>query len=217
MIREYSCLGSIYGGTEVTITGDGFTPADTRVIVGSIDYTSMATITYSQIIFTTQIPPSIYIDQPIPITILIGTNTAICLLAACSFTWADSVTPYLDTVNPTSITGPQLLTLTGRNLQATGSVLITDIHVTISGQTCNVTSASNTTISCQIVSIQAGNQLIVASIDGICSCFEKNRNIFLTYSRCRDNFIISSSYISANCFKCVTNDHWNLWWIFSYH
>ncbi|CAF3664415.1 unnamed protein product [Rotaria sordida] len=160
--------GSIYGGTEVIITGDGFIPADTRIIVGSIEYTSMATITYSQIIFTTQISPPEYINQIIPITILIGTNTAVCLLSkTCSFTWAESVTPYLDSVYPTSITGPQLLTLTGRNLAMNDTILPTSIHVTIDGQTCNVTAVSNSTIVCQIGSIQVGVHSIIASIDGI--------------------------------------------------
>ncbi|CAF1015901.1 unnamed protein product [Rotaria sp. Silwood1] len=159
--------GSIYGGTEVTIIGDGFTPVDTRIIVGSIEYTSMATITYSQIIFTTQIPPPEYINQIIPITILIGTNTAVCSFETCSFTWAESITPYLDSVDPTSITGPQLLTLTGRNLVMNDTILATSIHVTIDGQMCNVTSVSNSTIVCQIDSIQVGVHPIVASIDDI--------------------------------------------------
>ncbi|CAF4969288.1 unnamed protein product, partial [Rotaria magnacalcarata] len=30
--------GSTAGGTQITITGDGFIPSDTRVIVGSIEY-----------------------------------------------------------------------------------------------------------------------------------------------------------------------------------
>ncbi|CAF3954248.1 unnamed protein product [Rotaria sp. Silwood2] len=159
--------GSIYGGTEVTITGDGFIPIDTRIIVGSIEYTSMATITYSQIIFTTQIPPTEYINQIIPITILVGTNIAICSFETCSFTWAESVTPYLDSVYPTSIAGPQLLTLTGRNIAMNDTMSSTSIHVTINRQICNVTSVSNSTIVCQIDSIQVGVHPIVASIDGI--------------------------------------------------
>ncbi|CAF4415593.1 unnamed protein product, partial [Rotaria magnacalcarata] len=52
----------------------------------------------------------------IPITILVGENSAICSSVSCNFTWAQSVTPYLVSVNPTSINGPQTLTLMGQNL-----------------------------------------------------------------------------------------------------
>ncbi|CAF2963963.1 unnamed protein product [Rotaria sp. Silwood2] len=159
--------GSTAGGTQVTITGDGFTPANTRVIIGSIEYTSLATITYSQIQFITQQPPVNYIDQAIPITILIGTNQAVCSSGSCTFKWAQSVTPYLTSVNPTSITGSQTLTLTGQNLAATGSISAVNTHVTIDGQPCNVTSSSNSSITCNVGNIQAGNHSIVASIDGV--------------------------------------------------
>lgn len=159
-------LGSIYGGTEITISGDGFIAGDTRIIVGSIDYTSMSTVTYSEIKFISQTPPSVYIEQSILITILIGTNVAACSLETCSLTWTESLTPYLDSVNPTSITGPELLTLTGRNLNATRSILTTNTHITINGQTCNVTAVSNSTITREIDSIQAGDHTIFAYIDG---------------------------------------------------
>ena len=128
----------------------------------------MANITYSQIQFTTGVPPPTYINQPIPITILIGNNPAVCSVETCSFTWSESVTPYIDAVDPTSVTGPQLLTLTGRNLQAIGAVLTSSTHVTIGGQICDVTSVTNDTISCQIGSIEVGDHSIVASIDGMC-------------------------------------------------
>ncbi|CAF3592631.1 unnamed protein product [Rotaria sordida] len=159
--------GSIVGGTQVTITGDGFIPDDTRVIVGSIEYTSLATITYSQIQFITQQPPSSYIDQTIPIRILIGTNQAVCSSGSCTFNWTRSVTPYLTSVSPTSINGPQTLTLTGQNLEATGSISSANTHVTVDGQPCNVTSVSNSSITCAIGNTQVGNYSIVASIDGV--------------------------------------------------
>ena len=158
--------GSIIGGTQVTITGDGFSPSDTRVIVGSIEYTSSATITYSQIQFITQTPPAEYIDQSIPITILIGTNQAVCSAGSCTYTWSSGATPSLTSVSPTSITGAQTLTLTGANFAATGSIASSDVHVTINGESCNVTSATNSSITCNVGSIAAGNYSIVAFIDG---------------------------------------------------
>lgn len=170
-------LGSIYGGTEVTISGDGFIPADTRILVGSVEYTSNATITYSEIKFITQTSLLADIDQSIPITILVGTNTAVCLSEICSFTWAEEVTPHLDSVDPSSITGSQSITLTGRNFNPIGTTSTINTHVTINGQICNVTSVSNSTISCDISGMQAGLYPISAFIDGMFKFLKDNANI----------------------------------------
>ncbi len=152
----------------MTITGDGFTPADTRVIVGSTEYTSVATVTYSQITFTTsELPIGAYADYDIPITILVGTNRAVCLLSACTFRWSTIITPYINSVSPVSMTGPTTLTLTGQNFQATGSVTAANIHVTINGHACNVTAVTNSSITCSLGSVEAGNYSVVASIDGL--------------------------------------------------
>ena len=157
--------GSVIGNTQVIITGDGFEPDDTRIIVGSIEYTSSATITYSQIRFVTQIPPSIYINQAIPITILIGSNQALCSANTCTYTWSEQVTPYLTSVSPTSISGPQTLNLTGGNFKALGVTNPSNVHVSIKNVVCNVTSVTNTTILCDISSIENGNYPIVIMID----------------------------------------------------
>jgi hypothetical protein len=152
----------------VTIVGDGFVSADTRVFIGSTEYTSVATITYSQITFTTlPLSVSAYLDYNIPVTVLVGTNTAVCSAVNCTFRWSTSVTPYIDLVSPTSITGSTSLTLTGRNLQASSSITVANIHVTINGHLCNVTSITNSSIVCSVGSVEAGNYTIVASIDGL--------------------------------------------------
>jgi hypothetical protein len=156
------------GGTLVTITGDGFTPADTRVIVGSTEYTSIATITYSRITFTTPaLTIGAYLNRDIPITILVGTNPAVCTLTACIFSWSTSITPYINSVSPTSITGPTTLTLTGQNLQGSISANAASTHITINGHACNVTSMTNSSIHCSVGNVEAGNYSVFASIDGL--------------------------------------------------
>lgn len=151
----------------MTILGDGFTPADTRVIIGSIEYTANATITYSQIQLRTQAPPTAYLNQPIPITILVGTNRAVCSSGTCTYQWAQSATPSLTSVSPNSINGPQTLTLNGQNFAPGGSILPSDVTVTVSGQQCSVTAATNTIITCSIGSVPAGTYPVVISINGI--------------------------------------------------
>jgi len=159
--------GSTAGGTVVIISGDGFTPENTRIILGSEEYTLSANISYSQIRITTGIPPQLYINQNIPVSILVGTNPAVCSTSSCTYQWADSVTPSLNTVSPSSVSGPQTLTLTGQNLNPTGSVSLANIHVAINGRPCNVTAATNSTIQCTIESLPVGNYSIATSIDGV--------------------------------------------------
>jgi len=76
------------------------------------------------------------------------------------------VTPSINSVSPTSVSGPTTLTLTGQNLQASSSATVLNTHVNINNHTCNVTSITNSTIICQLDSIEAGTYTIVASIDG---------------------------------------------------
>ena len=149
------------------INGDGFTPADTRVLIGSIEYTSSALITYTQIRIRTSVLLVSSIDQAIPIIVLVGSNSAVCSSGSCSFTWAQSATPTWNSVSPSSISGPQTLTLTGENFDVTGSISAANVHVSISEQTCNVTSTTNSTITCQTGSLPVGNHSIVMSIDGM--------------------------------------------------
>ena len=137
------------------------------MIFGSIEYTSISTIIYSQITLTIpSLPVSSYLDQNIPITILIGTNSVICSPASCTYRWSSSATPSILSVNPTSISGPTTLTLTGENLQSVNSISVSNVHVTINNHSCNVTSLTNSTIVCNIDHIEVGTYPIVASIDG---------------------------------------------------
>lgn len=167
-------LGSTAGGTVVIISGDGFTPEKTRIILGDYEYTSSANISYSQIRITTDIPPQQYINQNIPVTVLVGTNPVVCSISSCTYQWTDGATPTLNLVSPSSVSGPQTLTLTGQNLNPTGSVSLSDIHVVINGRQCNVTAATNSTIQCAIESLPVGNYSIVTSIDGKILCKKKH-------------------------------------------
>ena len=160
----YPTEGSIAGGTEITIVGDGFIPEETRLIVGSIDYTSLAIITYTQIRFITEASPSAYMDQSIPITILIGLYPAVCTIHACTFIWSSRVTPSLTSLVPHTITDAQLLTLTGEHLDSSRS------NISIGNQICTIIFASNTTIQCQISHLSAGNYSIMGSVEGKTSC-----------------------------------------------
>lgn len=155
------------GGTQVTINGDGFTVGDTRLIIAGIDYTSSATITYTQINFTTPTETT-YVNRNLTVLIVIGTNNAVCLAPSCTFQWSTSITPYFDSVSPSQISGPTVLTLTGRSLTVAGGTT-SNTKVTIGGTLCNVTSMTNSLLTCEIGNIEAGNHTITGLIDGLFS------------------------------------------------
>lgn len=117
----------------------------------------------------TDIPPSSYFEQAIPIAIIVGTRAALCSSSPCTFTWTRGITPILTSVNPSSISSSQTLTLTGQNLTPSRPIPISSVHVMIGGETCTVTAITNSTITCHIVSLPLGNHSIVASIDGMLS------------------------------------------------
>jgi hypothetical protein len=174
----------------------------------------MATITYSQIQFITQVSPLNYNNQLIPIRILVGTNQALCSPGPCTYTWAQSATPSLTSVSPTSINGPQTLTLTGQNFAPTGSISASAVSVTVNGQPCNVSTATNSTITCNIGSVQAGSYSISVSISGI-TLFNYNRIcnvVVFSIDRCWNSSIILDSYISCSYFQCFTNTRQYLRW-----
>ncbi|UJR08495.1 hypothetical protein I4U23_012761 [Adineta vaga] len=185
--------GSIYGGTQVTIDGVGFIPGSTRVFLAEIDYTHLATITYSQIILTT---PSQTYDLDRNINIYVGTNQVKCLIPSCSFQWTQRLTPYLDSVTPESIHGPTNLTILGRNLLA-GNISYTDVQLSIAGSSCTVTGMTNDSLNCSITGIEAGTHQILGSINGI-------GNINSSANVTSEAILISSSPSSSSIYGNAT-------------
>jgi len=161
-------MGSVFGGNDVIITGDGFVPEDTRLFIAGTDYTSLATITYSRIVFKAP-AEYMYVNVNISVLVLVGTTQAVCLASSpssCTYQWSTNMASYLDSISPTSINGPTTLTLTGRNLLIGGGV-IANTKIIINENRCNVTSITNTSIVCQIGSIEAGNYSISGLITDV--------------------------------------------------
>ncbi|CAF3595884.1 unnamed protein product [Rotaria sordida] len=158
-------IGSIYGGTHVTIDGEGFISDDTLVFIGGTNYTHRGSVSYSQIIFIT--PPELtYVNLNINVFVYVRTSQSVCLMPSCHFSWATSVTPYFNSVNPLHIRGTMNLTITGQNLISGGTTLA-NVHVNIHDNACNITQMSNNSIACTVSGIEAGEHRIDAFVDGI--------------------------------------------------
>ncbi|CAF4657274.1 unnamed protein product [Rotaria sp. Silwood1] len=158
-------IGSIYGGTRVTIDGDGFMKDNTLVYISGANYAYRGSESYSRITFTT--PSELtYIDTDLSLAVFVGTSQSTCLMPSCRFSWSTSVTPYFDSVSPSVIRGSTNLTITGQNLLSGGRTAA-DAHVTINDHICNITQMRNESIMCTVKGIEAGQQSIVGSIDGV--------------------------------------------------
>lgn len=147
------------------IDGDGFKQGQTLVMIGNTPYYRFTNITYSRIIFTTNFNNT-PIDQNLTVTVFVGSNTAICRMASCSFVRSTAITSYLYSVFPTSISGPTNLIFNGSNLLAGENISNTDIQLSIHGHLCQITNLTNTSIRCSISDVEAGTHSISGSIQG---------------------------------------------------
>ena len=158
-------LGSIFGGTHVTIVGDGFIESSTFVLIQGINYTYVGSTSNSRIIFTTR-PQLTYINLNLSVAVYVRQSMSVCQIPACHFSWATSVTPYFDSVSPSLVRGPTNLTITGRNLLAGGNSTV-GARVNINGNLCNITGMNNASVICTVSGVEAGQYPIVGSLDGL--------------------------------------------------
>ena len=156
--------GSIYGGTRVTIDGDGFMSDETLVFIAGANHTHLGSESYSRISFTTP-PELMYKDWNLNLFVYVRTSLSVCLMPSCHFSWKTSITPYFDSVNPLIIRGATNLTITGRNLLSNGRTAA-NASVNIDGNLCNITQLSNNSISCTVIGMEAGEHPVAGSIDG---------------------------------------------------
>ena len=157
-----SKIGSISGGTQVTINGDGFTSSLTSVILDLSQYTVSSVntqITYTSITFMTKQ------DQVGTFQVKTSVNgvNAVCEAANCNFTFSSSSTPTLSSISPTSLITPNtVFTISGTSFGTD----LTKVHVTIGQVTCQVTLTTDTSITCTLPNLNLGSQSVQVLIDG---------------------------------------------------
>jgi len=154
-------LGSISGGTRITINGDGFTSALTSVILDLTQYSilnSNAQITYNNITFTT------LEDQPGTYQIQTSVNGVVAICETnCNFTFSSAFTPTVSSISPTSLTTPNTsFTISGTSFGTDMS----KVQVTIGQVACEVISTIDTAIICTLPNLNLGSQSVNVLIDG---------------------------------------------------
>lgn len=160
--------GSIYGGTVLTINGNGFanSASNIQVTVGS----SSCTIIQAT---PGQIQCTVPAQGPSPSSATVGViSNGVTFPSSLTYTYNAASSPSISSISPTSgITG-QVLTISGSNFVSGQTT------VTVGGIPCAVTSVSTTSITCTVGSSPAGNQPVVATVASI---GRSNANIQFQY------------------------------------
>ncbi|CAK8682976.1 unnamed protein product [Clavelina lepadiformis] len=158
-------MGSLAGGTKITIQGSGFTnksnviiakqqvPCD--VIEDESTYTSLVCITRASTAASGNI------------SVTVGSTAAECFGNDCSFEFATNATPVVAWQTTDNDFSVLTITLTGIKFGTNASA----INITLSSggiiTSCNVTSAADTQIQCDLVSrLPVGENTVSVSISG---------------------------------------------------
>ncbi len=146
--------GSLNGGNEVTITGDGFVPSATTLVLGSSVYNDQnARITYTSITFVTNPEET---DITHNITLYVNGYQVVTEIDN-SYAFSAEDTPEILSVSPTSVSLANTeITISG-NLFGTSS---SDVEVKIGVQDCVVSTVTNTEIKCTLSGLEIGDQSV---------------------------------------------------------
>ncbi|XP_021358207.1 fibrocystin-L-like [Mizuhopecten yessoensis] len=144
--------GSIYGGTYVTVAGNGFS-SDVTVQVGG-QSCEVKNTTLKSLIFIT--PAILYGVK----AVTIQANGVTFPVQTFNFT--DNVSPKIFAVNPSSGTRNENITITGFNLGNT----LNQTNIFVGASECRTTSVKDTEIKCTVGSNRAGTYNVYVNVHG---------------------------------------------------
>ncbi|XP_071792804.1 fibrocystin-L-like isoform X2 [Asterias amurensis] len=162
--------GSLSGGTEITITGDGFaasSPEEVSVWIGNSGCL-VQLVSYKELVCSTTASNPAYAE----LTLQINSVSADCK-GNCGFSFSDGLTPQVNDVSPDTVSGPST------SLVILGSGFVNNatlISVTVGVIKCEVTSASEDVIECDVSYVPVGEQVVIVNIRGSGNAFFTTSN-----------------------------------------
>lgn len=159
-IETYSpTIGSIAGGTQLLIKGDGFMPEQTSIQIGqSIFYSTVnAKVNHESILIETSTEKS----GKYEIKVFSNSAQAVCI-GSCEFEFTSTNAPQINSVSPQSLNTSSIVTIVGKNF----GVNATAVSVKIGENECNVTSIEDVKIKCFIKGISEGSNLLTINVIG---------------------------------------------------
>ena len=158
-------LGSIHGGTDITVNGVGFDPTfgHVSVTVGG-KQCLVKSVTYTKVVCTTSSG-----SGSADVIVRSGSVT----FPRVSFSYDPSITPTVTSLSSVRGRGDDTITISGRNFDKHSrsnrrrrSVAVNGVTVMVGSLPCNITSSSNTSIECQVPLQPAGSVPIRVHVDG---------------------------------------------------
>lgn len=156
--------GSVEGGQVVTISGGGFIAGETTVMIGTYDC-PVISVDYSTI--TCTLPRAGregFKNAKVTVTASDGQKAdAVCSSTSsslCSYQYKSDQTPTVTGVSPDTISGSTTLTVSGTNFGTDTSA----ISVTIGGEVCSVSAATDTSLTCTVPSAPVGDQSVNVNV-----------------------------------------------------
>ena len=154
-------IGSINGGTNVIITGNGFSPDSTTITLGTMKFTkNNAVIEYSKISLITNSASNLTVNLNVNVN---GLDSICIVQSNCSYTFSLTSVPYISSVSPISVYGSTLVTIVGTQF---GNDTI-KLTVTLGDSYCNITTVNDTQILCLLNSLKVGYQNIIVNLKGL--------------------------------------------------
>lgn len=156
-------VGSLQGGSHITITGNGFVPLTILIQIGNNFYynkDSRGTLVKFNLITLQTYPHPEGIHE---IKVTSNNLKAFCLASNCYFNYSQVCTPILNSVSPNSVNSSNLITLTGSNLNTN----LSDLEIKIGTQICVPVSVNENEITCQLNGLNLGDQQVNVNIFGL--------------------------------------------------
>ena len=155
--------GSLVGGTQITLLGQGFNSRTTLIQIGQNYYynndPSGTKVNYDSI----ELKTNAELEGSYEIIVTSNNVKSVCSAANCNFAYSQAVTPTIDSVSPNRVDSSSLISINGSNFGTN----LTNVNVKIGTQSCSVSSVTNTEITCQLVGLNLGNQLVRVNIFGV--------------------------------------------------
>ena len=159
--------GSIHGGNEITITGNGFDPTYQRVTATLNGVTcAIKSVTFSSVVCVT--PPGTGDRR-----VVVKSNSVTFPTTNSMYTFDAAVTPTVGTLSITKGHGGQSITISGSSFNKVPSsrrrrrsVSANEVQVNFGTESCNVTSVSNNSIQCTVPPHAAGSVPVKVHVQG---------------------------------------------------
>ena len=148
-----SNFGSVLGGNELIITGDGFLPGVTVISLGSSLYTlENAEIDYETIKFVTN--PEL--EGEYEIGVYVNGKKVPCD-QICIYNFVSTGAPTLSSVWPEYVDSTNtIVTISGENF----GEIVENVDVQIGSQICTVLYVNDTEITCSLLGLEIGPQQV---------------------------------------------------------